>query len=97
MKICLLMLAVVFSLGCHSLDGPCCSNADCPGNYVCSTSCNSDNEVKGNCLAPCQVDKDCNLGQVCNLFALSCGCDPIGDAGPVDGGYFGSCSGNVGN
>jgi hypothetical protein len=83
---------------CHQIDGPCCSNGDCPGNYVCSVAaCASVSPVKGNCLAPCMVDKDCGVGAVCNLFALSCGCEVIADGGAVDAGTYGSCAGSVGD
>jgi hypothetical protein len=89
------MLALLGLWGCHATDGACCSNDDCPGNYICNVDCSGTDDTKGICLAPCQVDRDCGLGSVCNLYILSCGCEAVSDS--ADGGTVGTCAGGVGH
>jgi len=89
--------AMVLLAACAT-NGPCCSNSDCPGSNVCSiddSQCPSEGHPKGMCLSPCQVDRDCGRGQVCNLIILKCGCEDVGDGG-VDGGVEGTCAPGVG-
>jgi hypothetical protein len=99
----LLGLAVT-GVACHRINGPCCSDEDCPDNFICSVACAGNDETPGTCLAPCDVDKDCNPGQVCNVFILTCGCEQIDagefsnlDAPQFDAGVYGTCSGDIGN
>ncbi len=78
---------------CHPIDNTCCDNGSCPGNAICSTTCTAAKPTPGVCLPPCMVDKDCAAGLVCNLIALTCGCQAAGSAG-ADGG---TCAPGVGN
>ena len=101
MRLALLALAAALLGGCHFAGDSCCSNEDCPGNFVCSAICETDGNLKGTCLAPCMVDKDCGEGAVCNLFALSCACQELApgalDGGMPDAGITGTCAGGVGD